>query len=158
LSRGGRPWRPGVLAAGVLAAAFVAAAGGCDTVDEGSPPADFNRCRPSQAYFRDEIWPNFLDMPYGGRKCADAACHSAQAGRELALNPNLPPTMPEPIPFTSAEWIANYTSATNQMNCANVSSSLLLTKPSAQVNHGGQMLIDPNGPEATLIIMWVSQP
>jgi hypothetical protein len=140
-----------------LSAALATGAGGCETVDLGNPPADFNRCRPSQAYFATEIWPNFLDQTYGGRKCSDSGCHSAQSGRSLTLVPAPPLGAMEP-PFTTAEWVSNYTSATNQMSCTNVSSSLLLTKPTAQVNHGGQMLIDPNGIEATLILMWVSQP
>jgi hypothetical protein len=44
------------------------------------------------------------------------------------------------------------------MQCSNVRASALLTNPSGQVTHGGGKLIEPNGPEATLIEMWVTAP
>ena len=57
---------------GTLAAAAVA----CETVDLGPPPADVNACRPSQAFFIEQIWPNFLAKEYdGGKHCsADRDC------------------------------------------------------------------------------------
>ena len=135
------------LAAGVSGA-------GCTSVDLGDPPADVNACRPSQAFFASDVWPGFLDKDYGGRKCADAACHQASAGRPLAL------VMPEPVPGMplAPMWAANYRSVTENMNCANVRSSPLLTNPAGLVTHGGGKLIEPTGPEATLLEMWVTAP
>jgi hypothetical protein len=127
---------------------------GCSSVELGDPPADVNACRPSQAFFVDQIWPNFLDKDYGGKKCADGACHAASAGRPLSL------LMPDPTvtkPLT-LNWASNYRSVTENMQCSNVRSSPLLTNPSGQVTHGGGKLIDPNGAEATLIEMWVTAP
>jgi hypothetical protein len=126
----------------------------CSSVDLGEPPADVNACRPSQNFFVNEIWPNFLDKDYGGKRCADGACHAVSAGRPLSLvTPAPAPTLP-----LTLEWAANYRSVTENMQCSNVRSSALLTNPSGQVTHGGGKLIEPNGPEATLIEMWVTAP
>ena len=56
------------------------------------------------------------------------------------------------------EWYDNYISATQQMKCTNVAASLLLEKPTTIQPHLGGKLIEPDGPEATLIKMWISQP
>jgi hypothetical protein len=143
----------------VVALALAAAAGGvaaCETVDLGAPPADLDACRPGQQYFIDQIWPNFLSKDYTGKHCYDASCHDPGSGRPLTLV-QLQPTDVGMIPF-SMNWDANYRSATEQMNCANVKASELLERPAGLRTHGGGMLIDPNGPEALLIETWVSQP
>jgi len=49
-------------------------------------------------------------------------------------------------------------SATEEMSCSNVSASKLLEYPAGIRVHGGGKLIEPDGPEAMLIIMWISQP
>jgi hypothetical protein len=134
-----------------------ALAAGCSTVNLGDPPADVNACRPSQDFFANGgLWDMFLDKDYSGRKCSDAACHGSGAGRPLSLRdpePGSPVALPLP-----PNWMANYISATEQMQCSNVHSSPLLTNPSGIVTHGGGKLIEPNGPEATLIEMWVTAP
>jgi len=136
--------------AGVLAV-------GCSTVDLGDPPADVNACRPSQDFFANGgVWDMFLNKDYSGKHCSDAACHGAGAGRPLSLT--VPMTMsPVPLPLP-ADWMANYISATEQMQCSNVHSSPLLTNPAGLVTHGGGKLIDPISPEATLLEMWVTAP
>ena len=144
--------RPALLV--VLWLAAGAALGACTSVDLGEPPADVNACRPSQTFFVEQIWPNFLDQVYGGRKCADGACHAASAGRPLSL---LMADAGSAVPLTM-NWAANYRSVTENMQCSNVRASALLTNPSGQVTHGGGKLIEPNGPEATLIEMWVTAP
>jgi len=132
-------------------------AAGCSTVDLGDPPADVNACRPSQDFFANGgLWDMFLDKDYGGKHCKDAACHSAGAGRPLSLKIPEPGT-PVPLPLP-ANWMANYISATEQMQCSNVHSSPLLANPAGIVPHGGRKLIEPDGPEATLIEMWVTAP
>ena len=128
--------------------------GACETVDLGSPPADVNACRPSQQFFVDQIWPSFLAQDYGGKHCYDAQCHGGGSNNALKLTV---PTGAGTVPLT-LEWADDYRAATEQMNCANVASSPLLTRPSGIQTHGGGMLISPTGPEADLIKMWVSQP
>ena len=135
-----------VLAAGIGA--------GCTSVDLGDPPADVNACRPSQAFFVDQIWPNVLDKDYSGRKCADSGCHGQSAGRPLTL---LDPEPTATTPLTM-NWAANYRSVTEQMQCTNVDSSPLFVLPTGMKQHGGQKLFDSTSPEALLILMWVSAP
>ena len=134
-----------------------ALAAGCSTVDLGDPPADVNACRPSQDFFANGgLWDMFLDKDYGGKHCKDAACHGDGAGRPLSLKIPEPGT-PVPLPLP-ANWMANYISATEQMQCSNVHSGPLLANPAGIVTHGGGKLIEPDGPEATLIEMWVTAP
>jgi hypothetical protein len=153
-----RPLRAQNRARLLLAAAIVPALGAlaCETVDLGLPPADINACRPSQQFFVDEIWPNFLakDGYAGGVHCYDSNCHGALASNALDL---IFPTAGASIPLTG-DWLNNYTTATEEMNCSNVAASKLLEYPAGIRVHGGSKLIEPDGPEATLIKMWISQP
>jgi hypothetical protein len=151
------PWAAFACLAAGAAAGALGALGGCETVDLGSPPADINACRPSQQFFVDQIWPNFLAKDYGGKHCYDSGCHDAAAGRPLTLA-QIQPGDVGMVPLTG-NWATNYKSATEQMNCSNVKASPLLAFPGGVLNHGGGMLIDPDkGPEALLIQMWVSAP
>lgn len=144
---------PLLLVAAALAPALVAA---CETVDLGQPPADINACRPSQQFFVDEIWPNFLakDGYAGGVHCYDSTCHGALAPNAFDL---VFPTAGASIPLTG-DWANNYMTTTEEMNCSNVAASKLLEYPAGIKVHGGGKLIEPDGPEATLIKMWISQP
>jgi hypothetical protein len=124
----------------------------CDTVDLGKPPADVNACRPSQQFFYERIWPEFLGKDHGGKHCSDARCHDAASPRFLLLPPpQTAGTLPLP-----PDWAAVYKAATEQMFCTNAGASPLLTKPSAQTSHAGGKLIEPDGPEAALIREWVA--
>jgi hypothetical protein len=136
----------------------------CETVDLGQPPSDINACRPSQAFFTTEIWPNFLAKEYGGMHCYDSTCHGGLAPNslDLIMVPPYDPTDPNmlpPLPLTG-DWANNYRTTTEQMNCANVAASKLIELPAAIKVHGCGCgaLIQPDGPEATLIKAWVSQP
>ena len=140
-----------LLAAAIATALSVVA---CETVDLGKPPADINACRPSQQFFVDEIWPNFLAKDYGGKHCYDATCHGALAPNALDM---VVPTTTPTIPLTG-DWATNYMTVTEEMSCSNVGASKLLEYPSGIRLHGGGKLIEPDGPEATLIKMWISQP
>ena len=126
----------------------------CETVYLGEPPSDINACRPSQQFFVDEIWPNFLAKDYGGVHCYDSTCHGGLAPNALDL---IVPTATPAIPLTG-DWANNYRTSTEEMNCSNVAASKLLEFPSGLKVHGGGKLIEPDGPEATLIKMWISQP
>ena len=48
------------LAVALLAGAALGGVLSCETVDLGAPPADVNACRPSEAYFVTDVWPNVL--------------------------------------------------------------------------------------------------
>jgi hypothetical protein len=141
-------------AAVAVAAVAGCLSAGCETVDLGDPPADINACRPSQQFFLDQIWDNFLDKDYGGKRCHDSGCHDALAGNQLTIPP---PSVPKALPL-EGPWADVYRSATEQMHCTNVRGSDLLTRPAGLVTHGGGKLIEPNGEEATLIEMWVTAP
>jgi hypothetical protein len=154
LSAQARSW---VAAACAVIGAAVGALGACETVDLGSPPADINACRPSQQFFIDQIWPNFLAKDYNGKHCYDVGCHDMGSGRPLTLV-QIQPGDVGMVPLTG-NWAMNYRSVTEQMNCTNVKSSALLAFPGGILNHGGGMLIDPDkGPESLLVQMWVTQP
>lgn len=148
-----------LLAAAALPALVAVA---CETVDLGLPPADINACRPSQDFFVKEIWPNFLNKDYGGKHCWDSTCHGDLAPNALDLIkvPDYDPTdrnMLPPLPLMG-DFATNYVTVTEEMNCSNVAASKLLEYPAGIRVHGGGKLIEPDGPEATLIKMWISQP
>ena len=125
----------------------------CNTVDVGPPLADVNACRPSPAFFVEQIWPNFLSKEYeGGKHCSDRSCHDAGSGRQLVLTP---PQSAGTIPLPP-DWAVIYRSTTEQLLCTNIESSPLLARPDGRQTHGGMKLIEPNGPEATLVKMWVN--
>jgi hypothetical protein len=125
--------------------------GACDTVDLGDPPADVNACRPSQRFFYERIWPEFLGKEHAGKRCSDANCHSATSPRILLLPP---PQSPGALPLP-ADWATAYMAATNQMFCTNAAGSPLVIRPSRS-DHGGGKLIEPDGPEVALIREWVA--
>jgi hypothetical protein len=133
---------------------FAALAGGCETVDLGTPPADVNACMPGQMWFVDQIWPNFLGKDYNGKHCYDSDCHGAGSKTPMTLvNPSSPPSFPLP-----ADWANNYTQAAHEMNCADVLDSALLLLPEYVQVHGGGQLIMKGGPEEMLVQQWITQP
>jgi hypothetical protein len=136
-----------------LAAALASGLAACGTVDVGPPLADVNSCRPSQTFFAEQIWPNFLGRDYQGKRCSDGGCHDASAGRMLVLSP---PTSPLSAPLPP-DWMALYRSVTRQVLCTNVSSSPLLARPDGRQTHAVK-LIEPDGPEEMLVKMWVAAP
>lgn len=138
----------------LLAAALLGGAAGCDTVDLGAPPADVNLCQPSQQFFVDQIWPNFLGNTYNGKHCYDSSCHGPGSTAPMTLTlPVEPSAVPLPM-----DWANDYTQATQRLNCADPLDSDLLIYPENEVPHGGQMLILPSGPEAMLVQMWIGAP
>ena len=122
----------------------------CDTVALGPPPPEVNACRPSEAFFYERIWPEFLGKDYGGQSCSDRACHDAASASLLVLPaPQSAPGLPLP-----PDWRLAYRSAADQLFCTNAAASPLITRPS-QSGHAGGALIDPAGPEAALVRAWV---
>jgi len=67
------------------------------------------------------------------------------------------PTVPGAVPLIG-DWAANYMAVTEEMSCSNVASSKLIELPAGLKVHGGGKLIEPDGPEATLIKAWISAP
>jgi hypothetical protein len=143
-----------VLGLGLAGAIGSMLAASCGTVDLGTTPADVNACRPSRQFFYEKIWPEFLDKEYGGRRCNDSGCHAAGSARELLI---VPPTSAPMLPLP-ADWETLYRSVTEQLLCTDVEASRLYLKPQGQLTHGGMKLIEPDGPEAKLIKMWVTAP
>ncbi|HJZ88126.1 MAG TPA: hypothetical protein VKN99_23290 [Polyangia bacterium] len=137
-----------------LVAGLLILGAACDTVDLGPLPADVNACRPSQQFFLDHVWPEFLAKDYGGKHCYDANCHDAASRQALTIPP---PTSPPMVPLPP-DWAMVYRSATEQTQCTNAEASALVTHPDGQVTHGGGMLISPTGPEVTIVKMWVTAP
>jgi hypothetical protein len=131
--------------------------GACSTVDLGDPPADVNACRPSQMFFVDHVWPEFLSQNYSGKTCGDTRCHDAASARLLrVVAPTSTPTPAFPLTGGS-DWDNLYRSAAQRMTCTNVRGSELFTRPSGLLRHGGGTLIDPiNGPEGPLLDAWVA--
>jgi hypothetical protein len=143
---------PRVAAATVL---FAAASGlVCGTVDLGDPPADVNACRPSQRFFIERIWPELLDKDFGGKRCGDGGCHGAGSPRLLLL---ARPTAMAGVPLPP-DWEMVYRATTEQLSCTNPTASALLTRPDGRQTHGGEKLFEPDGPEATLVKMWIGAP
>jgi hypothetical protein len=140
----------------VLAGALTAGVG-CSIVDLGDPPADVNACQPPQEFFVTDIWPNYLAKSYGGKTCADANCHGT--GTSSALRLVADPKTPNPVTFPlvgGTDWFANYNSASQSMNCTDVTGSALYTTPSGiDSSHGGGMLFSAGGPEFDLLQQWV---
>lgn len=144
------------LAGPVFAAAAGALVAACGTVDPGPPPAEVNACRPSRAFFVEQIWPNVLAKDYGAKRCAAAGCHDANSMRQLVLLTPLEP-WPPPLPLP-ADWERMYKLTAEQLVCSNVDASPLLRRLDGREVHGGGMMIARDGAEAMLIQQWVSAP
>ena len=142
-----------ILAVALLGTLTVWPGAGCDTVDLGDPPADVNACRPSQRFFYERVWPEFLSKDYGGKHCSDSRCHDVASPRQLRLPP---PTSAPMLPLPP-DWAAIYKSATEQLSCTSPSTSTLINRPSS-AGHGGGQLFTLGGEESTLIQMWVTAP
>ena len=152
--------RPGVALAAVVGAGLVVGGllGACETVDLGAPPADVNACRPSQIFFVQKIWPDVLNATYGGKHCADSQCHGVGSQNSFTLianpQPAIAPTAPVPMPLPD-DWLQNYLSTSQEMDCDDPSSSQLILTPTSP-NHGGTMLFPVASMESTEIEAWVS--
>lgn len=134
------------LVAGALAA--------CSTVHLEDPPAGVNACHPSQMFFATRIWPELLTQNYNGQTCADSACHG-EAAPGRALRVIMPMSIPT-YPFAAqSDWDRSYVSVTQQMLCTSVRDSELYLRPAGLRTHSAT-LFAPDGPEASLLEMWVA--
>ena len=136
------------------AALVLGGGGACSTVHLEDPPADVNMCHPSQMFFVDRVWPEFLGKDYGGKTCGDANCHNANSGLRLHV---VMPTSTPSFPFMAqSDWDVSYRSVTEQLTCSNARGSELFTRPAGLRTHGGGKLIEPDGPEGLLLEAWVA--
>lgn len=124
---------------------------GCGTVDLGTAPADVNACRPSQQFFYQRVWPEFIDKEHGGKKCGDTRCHDASSGREMII---VPPTSAATLPLPE-DWMRVYRSVAGQLQCTSIAESSLLARADGRKRHEGGKLVEPGGPESILLRMWV---
>ncbi len=125
----------------VLAAAFSVACGDPPKV---APPGDPTTvCVPTKQYFNDEVW-----NPFMSSTCF--ACHNAQgiaSGTDLVLqSPNQPGFLD-----------ANLATVANVAAFERDGLSVLLLKPSAQIDHGGGHVIEQDGPEYAALTELVRQ-
>ena len=117
----------------LLAAAFGAACG--DPVDE-KPIEETDgpgACVPTRQYFNDEVW-----NPFMSTTCF--ACHNAQG---IAASSDLVLQSPNQTGFLDANLAIVGDVAAFERDGL----SILLLKPSAQINHGGGTVIETDGPE-----------
>jgi len=145
--------RVGMMTAAVLALG----APSCSAVELGEPPADVNACRPGQAFFIEQMWPNFLGRTYGGKTCGDASCHASSNRVLHILTPTSTPSPTLPL-AAGSDWEVLYRSVADQVNCSDIAGSELYTKPCNLHAHGGGKLFEPNGPELVLLTEWVAGP
>lgn len=132
----------------------IAGTAACSTVHLEGPPAEVNACRPSQRFFVERIWPEFLAQSYSGQTCGGATCHDPVSGRALRV---LMPASTPSFPFSAqSEWETSYLSVTQQLNCSSVLGSELFTRPAGLRSQAHPRLIDPDGPEALLLQQWVA--
>lgn len=128
-------------AAGCLALVVLA---GCPTVDLGDTPTEIGLCNPAGglAYFRDQVWPNFVVRASATTSCAKSSCHVG-GGNGLEF--------PMPVDYPTA-----YKRTQIYLNCGNPESSLFLTKPLAGIDpHGGDNIFpDLNDPAVKIFLAW----
>ena len=131
---------------GALASLAALLLSACPTVDLGEMPASPGACRPDPAYFRDVIWPEFIDTADENKSCvAEGGCHQLENGRSAFRV-----STAEPIDFD-----ANYNVTTRFLNCGSPESSSALTKPISGVDsHGGGDLFDEGSESETLFLTW----
>jgi hypothetical protein len=112
-------------------------------------------------FFVSSIWPEFLGKTYAGNQtCGQSSCHDAPSGRLLRVvepasvsGAAPPPTFPL---APGSDWEIDYRSAVQQMICTNSRGSELYTRAAGLRSHAPGKLIEPDGPEAILLDMWVA--
>lgn len=135
-----------------LATLGLCLAAGCSTVDLGQAPVAPGTCQPDPAYYRNTIWPQYLDPSDQNVSCvAKAGCHRSQDGRSALrlLTGN---------PLSAADQSTNYNVVTKFLNCGSPQSSALLTKPESGANpHAGGDLFGPGSKPETVFLKWFKQ-
>lgn len=137
--------RIAAIVAGSIALAGLA---GCPTIDLGEDPSNPALCRPDPAYFRDQIWNDYITI--GGAQSEDSCiraggCHAEADGRSgLRLDAT------EPIDLER-----NYQVVIRFLNCSARDSSSFLTRPLAgEDQHGGGDLFSTSDPQYATFQGW----
>jgi hypothetical protein len=134
------------LALGVVGAAVLCSA--CPTVDLGESPPSPGGCRPDFAYYRDQVWPNYLAPADPETSCVRAGgCHDIADGRSTLLLDTAEPVDHE----------MNYQTATRFLDCYSQNLSPLLTKPLAEEEHGGGVIFAPDSPKVNVLLEWFNR-
>ncbi|WP_373046856.1 DUF1588 domain-containing protein [Vulgatibacter sp.] len=110
-----------------LLAALVASATACGSSEEASKAEDASSCVPTDKFFSQQVW-----QPFMGQQCY--ACHNAQGtarDSDLVLQPS---TVPDYLRI-------NLETVKNIARVEVGGTSVLLLKPSAQIEHGGGVQI-----------------
>ncbi|HEY1101487.1 MAG TPA: hypothetical protein VGF99_21285, partial [Myxococcota bacterium] len=102
-------------------------------VDQPEGPGTDGACVPTRQYFNDEVW-----NPFMSSTCF--ACHNAQG---IASSSDLVLQSPNQPGFLDA----NLATVSNVAAFERDGLSVLLLKPSAQIDHGGGHVIEIDGPE-----------
>ena len=121
---------------------------GCPTVDLGETPVSPGSCRPDPAYFRDTLWPEFIDPPDTAQSCVgESGCHRVEDGRSALRFAT------DPIDDNR-----NYDVMTRFLNCGAPEASTALTKPLSGVDsHGGGDLFAPGSDPENVFLDWFEQ-
>jgi hypothetical protein len=130
-----------------LMTAGVALAGtaiiGCEAEEEAAPPPAPEVCVDNPAFFANEIWPRVIQT-----KCI--GCHNPQGigGRsDLVMQSNSVPGFME----------HNFEVFSEVAELERRGTSIILLKPSAQVDHGGGLLITEDSPEYASLAAFVER-
>jgi hypothetical protein len=134
----------------ILAVAASVLAAGCPTVDLGDAPVPPGSCNPDPAYYRDQIWPNYLDTSDMATNCVlEQGCHAVDDGRsamrlEIVTDPG-----------DIAAHDRNYNVVKRFLNCGSPDISAALTEPlSGEESHGGGDLFDPGSAQEQVFLGW----
>ena len=120
--------------------------GGCPDVDLGQLDEEPGICRPDFAYYKDQIWPQFLAPADTNKSCVGkTGCHQQTTGRSalrLATDP--------------VDHAANYETVTRFLNCGSPEASLLLSKPVAggTAHGGGDIFANTSDPAVVVFLGW----
>ena len=117
---------------------------GCPTVDLGDTPTEIGLCNPAggEAYFEQQIWPNYVIRNGAATSCAKVGCHVA-GGNGLDF--------PAQVDYPAA-----YRRSQIYLNCGSPEASLFLTKPLAGIDahSGGDIFPDTNDPAVQIFLAW----
>ena len=137
---------PDFLLASIVLFALVCV--GCPTLDLGEAPVPPVSCNPDKAYFRESIWPEFLNAPDSTNCVAEEGCHGSTDGFSVLR-----------LEIAGASEIAvqdrNYEAVRRFVNCGSPDQSPVRTKPLAGVDsHSGDELFAPDSPHDLVFRGW----
>lgn len=122
---------------------------GCPTIDLGDAPVPPGACNPDPAYYREQIWPEFINSGDTATNCVvEAGCHAVEDGKsalrlEIVADSDI------------AGQDRNYNVVRRFLNCGSPDISPALTKPlSGQDTHGGGDLFAPGSAQEDLFLAW----